>query len=293
MILSLCKIINQYNSIQHITMLKIGNLKSTEEALKEYIANGDYSLSFVMAGWKDIGKSYLVHKAKEQSTLKAQTYSLIGLHGKELAEKSFEIFKLATAPKNEPTVIIVNINLESSLRGLLKNGLDIHLVRYDDKEQHNWMDNPEKQEGLSESDIKLYKDLASVTTPQNRNLKTNEIFNKEFLGLMFEIQCCFEDNKIELLKTKLEELYNDQLLTTIEKAEVLRRWGDVKEYFEDYKKEQTRFDDYDFMPMDATEEEKAECKIKREKEKADKTQIFDDIDLTISQYLKQIEENFF
>lgn len=283
-------------------MLKIGNLKSTEEALKEYIANGDYSRSFVMAGWKDIGKSYLVHKAKKHSSLKTQSFSLMGKQGKDRAIESLKIFNLATAPKNEPTVIIVNINLESSLRGLLKNGLDIHLVRYDDKEQHNWLDNPEKQEGLSQSDIKLFKELASIVTPPHKNVEKTQIIQEKIVKILSRIEKYFNNYQEdgEKIPDSLKELYEVLYFLFIAKNDVLDYLQIVKDLFEWNKSEREDWITNEMLltfDSEVSQDEKdRQIKEAREKDKEEQELFLKtntSIESILAEFKKEIEEDFF
>ncbi len=221
-------------------MLKIGNFKSTKEALIDYIKAGDFTKPFIVAGWTGIGKSALVKQVADEMHMKDCDYTLVYFN---LETPAKEIIEEARKTSDKPKMIeVTHKHIIDGVRDIEQAGYAVHELELDPQEWLEWAQQINPETGRCNVDKRFVDMLKAKPEMIHQGFETQKkvrevidnltndvinydgtdfdelykLINKLYINLG-NVELCFEraekvwEPVIESLKTKMAQLvHKDQ-----------------------------------------------------------------------------------
>lgn len=216
-------------------MLKIGNFKKTQKALEEYISLGDYSQSFVIAGWNSIGKTALL-KEVAKGLEEDLGFCSFSLENNDYYSQLDEIIGFATKKREKPTVALININLEGRLRSLLDSGIKIHLMKFEVNEWLEWATAGQNNSFLPNIESKMTDFIKSNPEKAHPNIVQERglhVYLNNGIDELIDIlkQDSLEIENISDIRHALNNIYTSYHSAFILKESILKDWEKIGETF--------------------------------------------------------------
>lgn len=205
-------------------MLKIGNFNATKEALQQYLEDGDFARSFIIAGRRDIGKRALLRQLAQKYEFRYASHIL----RKDMVENCvYDILKRNRRQSRhplKPLIQILDIEEEGILRPFLIAGIDIHLMKFDINEWHEWASGASKELG----DLK--RTVISTSDTGKKEFEAEEKYTRLSRELMERIDNFIKSPEdYHLLLRNFSEMISFQYRNYIIKEKVLSFWCKIKE----------------------------------------------------------------